>query len=44
MAQKTDLYKRFNIGQKNDMKKWKDYMKYNKKKKDWQVKLMVIAW
>lgn len=28
MAQKTDLYKRFN------MKKRKDYMKYNKKKTD----------
>lgn len=42
MAQKTDLYKRFNIGQKTDMKKRKDYMKYNTK--DWQVKLMVIAW
>lgn len=32
MAQKTDLYKRFNIGQKTDMKKRKDYMKYNKKR------------
>lgn len=42
MAQKTDLYKRFNIGQNWYEKTERLYMKYNTK--DWQVKLMVIAW